>query len=245
MGIETEGVKGPESQPGETNDNPEVHQDDGAGSGTGKDENRIPQSRVEEMWAKREAKLRQEWQEKELNPIRKQFEDHQNRLTQAELARLKAMGWLKDEAPKPVTQDELDKYVSEKLDKARNEDREERLQFHYQQVINNGWREAGRKYPELVKMKSYQNSVLAIFAENPQADFVDVADMVAKDYDAYYASRETAAAKERESRRSPANRVVPGGRGAAGGSRADEGKNKRSVAQKIADRIKAAKEGNG
>ena len=243
MGIERneEVVTDAGATPDDTNTNPNI---DGGGNSGGKDENRIPISRAEEMWARREEKLktelRREWEDKELNPVRQRYEADQKRLADAELARLKAMGWLQDEQPKPITQDQLDKILNERMDKQR----EEQLQYFYTQRITDGWREVSRKYPALVNRKSFQSAVLAMYAENPNVDFVAIADEAAKEYDAYYTDKEAASQKERENRRSPANRIVPSGRGAAGGGREGGGKGegKRSVSQKILDRLRATNE---
>lgn len=214
-------------------------QDDHSGGGEGR-ENHIPISRAEEMWARREAKMRKEWEEKELSPLRSRFEEEQKRITNAELARLKAMGWLQDEPPKPITAEQFEKTLNERLEKARAEERQERLQEYYSMRINDGWREVSRKYPELAKAKSFQNSVLAMYAENPQADFVNLADTVAKEFDAYVTTREAAAQKEREDRRKPANRVVPGGRGAGGGS--NEGKKEKgTVAERVLAKLRESR----
>jgi len=245
MGNE-ERVIGSDSQTDDKNPNPEGGQEDHPEGGEGK-ENRIPISRAEEMWARREeklkAELRKEWEDKELSPLRQQYDGDRKRLQDAEIARLKAMGWLKEEPPKPVTQDQLEKLLDERLEKARTQEREERLQLYHAQRINDGWEILKTEFPSLVSKKAYQNAVLAIYAENPNAaSFASIGREVAKEFDSYSAERETAAAKEREGRRSPANRVVPGGRGAAGGSGAKEEKRK-SVAERLVDRIRAAKEG--
>lgn len=241
MGIENSAVNGSEAATGESNQNPEGGQR--ADQPGEREENRIPQSRVEQMWQKREQELRKSWEEKELSPVRKQFEEHQQRLTQAELARLEAMGWLQKEQPKPVTMDQLEKMFSEREAKLIESQREERLQMYYSQRISDGWREVSRKYPSLANKKTYQNAVLAMYAENPQADFVGLADEAAKDYEGYVTEREAATQKERESRRAPDRKIVPSGRGAAGGSGSGESKGKRSVAQKIQDQIKSMREG--
>jgi hypothetical protein len=206
-------------------------------------ENRIPISRAEEMWKRREQKLRQELEEKELNPLRQKvssFEADQKRLVEAELARLQKMGWYTPEAPKPVTQDQLEKLLSEKIEAVEKKSREERVQMFHQQRITDGWRIVAKNHPELAKEKFFQDAVLASYAENPQQDFVDIAESYVKRLEAVTASRANASNEERNARRDPSRRVVPGGRGAAGGAGNKEEK-KLTIAEKIAAKLRANK----
>jgi hypothetical protein len=239
MGIEREeGVTGPETQPGDTNPNPDGNS---GGERQEREENRIPQSRVEEMWAKREAKMRKEWEEKELFPIRQRYEADQQRLVQAELARLEKMGWYTPEQPKPVTQDQIEKMFEDRLGGLEKKYREEQYQLYYTQRISDGWKEVSRKHPSLAEEKWFQDSVLAAYAENPKADIPTIADTYAKRVEAQYAAFSQRQAEEKQEQRRPDKRVMPGGRGAAGGSKGDEGK-KQTVAQKLLARLQSEKE---
>lgn len=240
MGIENEGVNGAGTPPDDVNPNPDLE----AGTGTErkeKEENRIPISRAEEMWQRREAKLRKEWEEKELSPIRSRYEQDQKKLVDAELARLQAMGWYTPEQPKPVTQDQFEKILNERLEKAEKARREEQYQIYYTQRITDGWKEVSRSHPQLSQEKWFQDAVLAAYAENPKADIPDLANAYAKRVEATYATFAQRQASEKEKQRAPDRKVVPSGRGAAGGSKGDEGKRK-SVGEKLLDKLRSREE---
>lgn len=229
MDPENDGVIGSDSQAEEVETPAPEDRSGVEPSGSGEKENRIPYSRVREMIAKERDRALAEFREKEHAPLRKQLEDLTQRQTQAELARLKAMGWLKDEQPKPVTQEDMEKYWSEREKKLE----EKNLQLYHAQRIDDGWSAVRAKYPGLAKLKSFQDSVLARYVNNPKTTFAEHGDAVAKDFEAYYSDKQKDAAKEREEEIRPDRRVVPGGRGAAGGGGKASGKKPKSVGDKL------------
>lgn len=231
----TDGVIDPESQSGETETQTPEDRSGVDSAGSGEKENRIPYSRVKEMIAREREKALQEFREKEYAPLKSQFEEHSRKVTEAELARMKAMGWLKEEQPKPVTHEDLDKYWSEREKKLE----EKQLQLYHAQRIQDGWEAVRAKHAGLSKMKSFQDSVMARYVNNPRVGFVEHAEAVAKEYEAYYAEKESAAAKEREEQVRPDRRVVPSGRGAGGGGAKNSGGKKKTVAERLADSLRS------
>jgi G3E family GTPase len=197
------------------------------------EENRIPQSRVEEMISKRIQKERETWERQHLAPMKQKYEELNNNLTKAEIARMKAMGWVTDEPEKPVTMAS----VKEMLESQAKQSQQRMSEYIYSQRITSGWREVQRSHPELAPIKGFQDSVLARYAENPQRDFVDVSEEVAKEFEGFYAARSNAAAKKKEEQMRPDRRVVPSGRGSGGGGgNKDEGR-KQTVAEKIRGKL--------
>lgn len=198
------------------------------------EENRIPQSRVEEMITRRLEKERQSWEQQHLEPERQKFRQLQDQQTKAEIARMTAMGWITPEAPKPVTQEMLDSRFSA-MQKQFEQKATEQI---YAQRITGGWREVSRTHTALSKVKSFQNAVLAAYAEQPQRDFVEVANEVANEYEGFYAARSNEMAARKTEQLRPDRRVVPSGRGAGGGSGGNqEGNKKQSVAEKIRSKL--------
>jgi hypothetical protein len=238
MGIPNEeGVTGTAAPADESNPNPEQT----SGTERQAEENRIPISRAEEMWSKREAKLRKEWEEKELAPVRGRYEADQKRMVDAELARLQAMGWYTPEAPKPVTQDQFEKVLNERLEAVEKQRREEQYQLYYTQRITDGWRQVSKDHPSLAQEKWFQDSVLAAYAENPKADISEIANSYAKRVEATYATFSQRQSEEKANQKRPDKRVVPSGRGAAGGAKGEEGK-RQTVSEKILAKLRATGE---
>jgi hypothetical protein len=194
-------------------------------SGEGKRENAIPHSRVEQMIASRLERERQAWLDKEVTPLRKQIEEQNSRLTQGQLAFLEKMGWYKPEGPKPLTREEFEEKIKAQEEKFQ----QAQIQSYHAQRINEGWRQVSGKYPQLAKIKYFQNAVLAEYAENPNRDFAEIGEEAAQQL---LAHQSAVRQEERDERMAPHRRVVPSGRGAGGGSEGGKGK-KLSVSEKI------------
>jgi hypothetical protein len=204
-------------------------------------ENSIPHSRVEEMYGKRLEKARSEWEAQHLEPLRKQQQEMQDRMVQAELARLEKMGWYQPEQPKPMTRDEFNKELNSRLEAQDKKFQEAQLHAYHSQRINHGWSQAASKYPTLAKSKFFQNSILAEYAENPTRDFMEIADEVAKWVNGRQSIERLA---EQGERNQPHRRVMPSGRGAGSGNEGSEGKGKKlGVKDQIQARLKARNNG--
>lgn len=219
--------------------------DDGGGSDVREPEHREepkawePDDNAKRWLQEQMGSAQKQWEEQHLTPAKKQYEDLVNRMTQAEVQRLKAMGWIKDEPEKPLTRAEL----QEMLKKEREEQAQTYREQNYRSIINSGWRGVSKTYPDLAKMQSFQRAVLAAYAEDPKQDFADVADAVAKDFEAYHGVKSKAAQEEQKRRMEPHRRMVPSGRGAAGGDRAPQEGERKSVGQKLLARLQASRAG--
>lgn len=191
--------------------------------------------RFERQYAERSAKDRRSWEEQHLNPVRKQYEDLNRSLVAAELARMKAMGWVNDAPPKALTQEDVQKMLGEQSQKQQ----QQMTEYIYSQRINGGWREVSRAHPKLAPIKGFQDAVLARFAETPQRDFAEVGAEVAKDFETFYAARATEINAEHAARKRPDRMVVPSGRGAGAGGGGEKGEKRQTVSEKILARLGA------
>jgi hypothetical protein len=212
-------------------------------SETPEKENRIPISRAEEMYRKRLEKARSEWTEKELNPLRTKMTEYEKTLGQVAKGQIefgRALGVIpKEEAPKPLTQADFEKQLNERLADVNKQN----LERYHQERINNGWQQVMAKYPKIAGNKWLHNAFFNSYAENPDMPVLQHVDLIVKELlDPYATERGAALQKEKEKQLSPANRVVPGGRGGAGGS-GNKDEVKKGVAQRVADALRARKEG--
>lgn len=232
-GENEQSVTGQESQAGDEGNRVEQTEQHEQVETQQQEENRIPQSRVEEMISKRIEKERQNWERMHLEPERQKFRSLQDQQTKAEIARMKAMGWINDEPAKPVTEEML----NSRFDAMQKQYEQKMTEQVYAQRITGGWREVSRANPALAKVKSFQNAVLAAYAEQPQRDFVEVATEVANDYEGFYAARSNEMAAKKQEQLRPDRRVVPSGRGAGGGTGGKQEGKKQSVAEKIRGKL--------
>lgn len=206
-------------------------------------EERIPHSRVEEMYKRRLEKAQAEWRNQHLSPLEKkmaQYEEVLGKVGKGQLAFLKEMGLYKDEPPKPFTREDFQSALDERF----NKHNEELRQYLYQERIVREWGPVANKYPKFAGNKMFQDAALYAFSQNPQKTLGEHADEIVKTLlDPYADEKASALAKKKVDELRPSNRVVPGGRGAGGGAGGSAAEPKQSVAQKIAARLKAAREG--
>lgn len=235
---DVESVNGPDAQSGEeTSVQPESTGSERTQPASGTEENRIPHSRVREMIRQEREKALREFQEKEYGPLKKNYEDLNQRMMQAELARLEKMGWYQPEQPKPVTQDDIEKMFLERDRKIE----EKQLQLYHEQHIGSAMPAVKAKYPLLAKKQGFMELILTRYASNPRVSFIDHADAVAQEFDGYYSEREAEAARKREETTRPDRRVMPSGRGAASGSAKSGGGKPKTVGEKLLAKMREQK----
>lgn len=227
-----ESVNAPDSQAGDVEPT-----GDAGGAPEPREENSIPHSRVEEMIAQRVTKAQAEWEAQKLAPIKKQYDDMQQRFMDAEIARMERLGLIERKQPQNVTQEQIEKMLAERDQKYQ----EQAAYREYSSRIQMGWETVAGRHPELARLPSYQNAVLAKYAEDPRQRFADVGEEVAKDYEAFFASKSNALAKQKEKDMRPDRRVMPSGRGAGGGTGSTSDK-KKTIAEKIRERLAETRE---
>lgn len=206
-------------------------------------ENRIPISRAEEMWRKREEKARAKWEAEVLGPMKTKNQEYEKVLSQIAKGQLefgRQLGVIPPEAPpKPLTQDDLEKILTERMAKVEEN---QRMMYH-QQRISTGWEQVVGKYPKFAGNKRFQDAVLHSYSQNPDLSIPQHAESIVKELlDPYASERASSLQVEREKQLTPDRRVVPSGRGAAGGSGGSKTEAKKSVAQRIQDRLRASRE---
>lgn len=236
MADENEVVTGAESatEGSEQPTQPDIEVEADGGESSGDKENRIPISRAEEMWRRREAKLRQELLDKEVNPLKKKFEDLNGKQTEALIGWLKGMGYYQEQPEKPLSRKELE----EMFDQREKNLTRQMLAHSYEERIRSGWVTVAGKYPGLAKNKLFQSAVLDSYANDPSTSVADHAEAVVKNLlDPYHTEKSASLQREREDQTRPDRRVVPSGRG-AGGSGTGKNEKKMSVAERIQARLK-------
>lgn len=238
-------VTGPESTPDAVVDAPEpAAKPESDAVGGVEVENRIPISRAEEMWRKREEKARAKWEAEVLGPIKAKNSEYEKALSQVAKGQIefaRQMGVIPPEQPpKPVTQEDIDKMFTERMGKIEEQNR----MWYHQQRIAAGWETVKAKYPaSLVANQRFQQAVLHSYSQNPDIGIPEHADAIRKEMlEPYATERADALRAEKDKQLTPDRRVVPSGRGAAGGSGSTKTEPRKSVAQRIQDRLKASKE---
>lgn len=229
------GVTEPESPAGGSEpQSPEVDvQPEGGATERQPKENHIPISRAEEMWKKRQEKLEGEWRSKE-EALQKQLKEHNDKLVNGQLAWLKSMGWYKDEPEKPLTRAELEQMMKQNQEQFRRE----MMVASYEDKIRAGWEQVSTKWPKLAGNQRFQNAVLASYAQAPNIPLVQHAEAYVKELlDPYSTERAKSLQDERDARHAPDRRVVPSGRGAGAGAGGNKGEKKKSIADRIRDRL--------
>jgi hypothetical protein len=220
----------------------EPHEPAAAPPDQGDKENRIPISRAEEMWQRREAKARADWEEKHLKPLQSKNAEYEKVLSTIAKGQLefgRQLGVIPPEKPPaPLTRDEFESMFTERMAKVEEQQRA----MYHQARITSGWEQVASKYPKWAGNKQFQQAALNSYSQNPEMPMLAHAESIIKDLlDPYANDRAGALAAEKEKQLTPDRRVVPSGRGAAGGSGGKPTK-KQSVAEKIQARLRASKE---
>jgi hypothetical protein len=195
------------------------------------------------MWRRREAKARADWEEQHLKPLQTKNAEYEKVLSTIAKGQLefgRQLGVIPPEQPpKPLTQDDFEKMFTERMTKVEEQQR----MWYHQSRITSGWEQVAGKYPKYAGNKRFQDAVLHSYSQNPDLPIPAHADAIVKELlDPYASDRADSIRTEKEKARSPDRIVVPGGRGAAGGSGGNKGESKKGVAQRIQDRLRASRE---
>jgi hypothetical protein len=113
----------------------------------------------------------------------------------------------------------------------------------YEDRIRAGWETVTTKFPDLANNKMFQEAALGRYAQNPNIPLAAHAESIVKELlDPYSTKRAASLQEERDARRAPDRRVVPGGRGAGGGTGSNKDEKKMTMAERIRSRLSASKE---
>lgn len=161
----------------------------------------------------------------ELQQRAQQYEAYLGQLSQAEYARAKAMGYIKDEQPEYVTKEALQE-MNKSLDERVNGQLAKIREAEMYQRVKSDWSKVETAFADYAKLPGFK----AAWADkwDGYGDPMEIAKVLTAEYEKFYASRQAAAVAEKE-KAARAAPLKPGG-GTVSSAKSDE---KVSLRQKI------------